>query len=402
MTPESLKPLTPNPLPSPERSPGFAQAGEPLFAKGKIVHIDLVPVPRAYDIVIGDSILAEAGTLIDMRLGRRRCLVVTDSNVGPLYQQRCEAVLAAAGHALLPGVTVPAGEGSKDFATLQKLLEQILANGADRKALIIALGGGVVGDLAGLAASLALRGLDVVQIPTTLVAQTDSAVGGKTGIDTAHGKNTVGAFYQPRLVIADVSLLDSLPPREMLAGYAEVVKYGLIGDAAFFRWCKANAARLLNGDRPAQIHAVGVSCAAKAKIVAADEREAGRRALLNLGHTFGHALEAATGYGQILLHGEAVAIGMVMAFKLSAKLGLCPDADAYEMREHLVSLRLPIAPPPFAYDLERLMQLMAQDKKAEAGTLTLILAKGIGEAFVSRDVDADAVRAIWQDFLPKS
>ncbi len=377
-----------------------APASRP-FASGRVVPVELAGnAERGYDIVIGDSILAEAGSLVNVRLGQRRCIIISDSNVAPIYQQRLEAVLTAAGHSLLPGVTVPAGEASKNYPTLQSLLDQILKNGADRKTLIIALGGGVVGDLAGLAASLALRGMAVVQVPTTLVSQVDSAVGGKTGINSAHGKNTVGTFYQPRLVLADVSLLDSLPPREMLAGYAEVVKYGLIQEVEFFRWCQANGSSLLSGDRAAQVYAVGESCKAKAKIVAADEREAGQRALLNFGHTFGHALETLSGYNNALLHGEAVAIGMCMAFKLSAQLGLCSHAEAYEVRDHLAAIRLPTAPAAFEYkDIDRLMQLMAQDKKAHAGKLTLILARGIGKAFVSHDINEDAVRELWREVL---
>jgi 3-dehydroquinate synthase len=373
------------------------------YAQGKVVPIDLSGSkgPASYDIVIGDSILSEAGILISVRLSKRRCLIVTDSNVAPLYLARCEAVLAAAGHTLLPSITVPAGEASKDFSTLQNVLGEMLKNGVDRKAVIIALGGGVVGDLAGLAASLVLRGVDIVQIPTTLLAQVDSSVGGKTGIDTPHGKNTVGAFYQPRLVVIDTALLDSLPKREMLAGYAEVVKYGLIKDPDFFSWCKANAVNMLNGDREAQIYAISTCCTHKAKIVAADEREAGERALLNLGHTFGHALEAATGFGTMLLHGEAVAIGMVMAFKLSAQMGLCSHTEAYDVRDHLASTGLPVKPPAHSYDIDQLMALMAQDKKAENRKLTFILARGIGKAFVSRDVDAKAVREICEEFTHK-
>jgi 3-dehydroquinate synthase len=365
----------------------------------RIVPIDLKDQPRAqsYDIIIGDSLLAHCGQLIAERLGLRRCIIVTDSHVAPLYQKRCEAILTAAGHTMLPTLMVPAGEGSKDFVNLQRLLEQILSMGVDRKTVLVALGGGVVGDLTGVAASLALRGLDLVQIPTTLLAQVDSSVGGKTGIDTAAGKNTIGSFYQPRLVLADVALLDSLPRRELKAGYAEIVKYGLIKDAPFFAWCRANGGRLLNGDHETQIHAVGISCEHKAKIVAADEREAGERALLNLGHTFGHALETASGYGQILLHGEAVAIGMVMAFKLSARLGMCPHADVYDVRDHLAEAGLPVVPPKFSYDIDRLMALMAQDKKAEGGKLTLILVRGIGQAFIARDVNAKEVRALWED-----
>jgi len=371
----------------------------PPFVGGKIVTVDLPQQRRAYDIVIGDSVLAAAGMLIANKLGKRRCLVITDTNIAPLYLERCEAVLAAAGHELLPASIVAAGESSKDFATLQKLIEHILASGADRQMLIIALGGGVVGDLAGLAASLVLRGVDFVQIPTTLVAQVDSSVGGKTAINSARGKNMVGAFYQPRLVIADVSLLDSLPERELRAGYAETVKYGLIRDVTFFKWCKANGTQVLGGDRAAQIYAVDAACRHKAEIVSADEREVGGRALLNFGHTFGHALEAATGYGNILLHGEAVSIGMAMAFALSVKLGLCPMAEAEEAQAHFKVLGLPITPPSFVYDMDQLMQSMAQDKKASGGKLTLILARGIGSAFISRDVDEGSVRVIWQEFL---
>ena len=291
-------------------------------------------------------------------------------------------------------------KAARNLPTLQTSARQILQNGADRQTLVIALGGGVVGDLAGLAASLALRGLDIVQIPTTLVAQVDSSVGGKTGINTGHGKNVIGTFYQPRLVIIDVSLLDSLPQREMLAGYAEVVKYGLIRDAGFFRWCQANGAQLLAGDRAAQIHAIGESCAHKAKIVAADEREAGERALLNFGHTFGHALEAAAGYDNRLLHGEAVAIGMCVAFQLSAQLGLCPNKDAYEVRDHFTAVGLPTAPKTVDYkDIDQLMQYMVQDKKAKAGKLTLILARGIGDAFINQDVKEDVVRKLWREVM---
>jgi 3-dehydroquinate synthase len=381
-------------------TPAFA--GQDPFIPGKIVTVDFTAAPCTppYDIVIGQSIISEAGTLIRLRLGTRRCLIVTDTIVEPLYRARLEAVLAAAGHDVLTTFIIPAGEASKDFAHLQMMLGKMLEAGVDRKTLIIALGGGVVGDLAGLTASLVMRGLDLVQIPTTLLAQVDSSVGGKTGIDTPYGKNTVGTFYQPRLVIADVMLLDSLSAREMRAGYAEIFKYGLIADAPFFRWCLAHGAQLLNGDHEAQIQAVGISCVAKAKIVADDEREAGNRALLNFGHTFGHALEAATGYGNLIVHGEAVAIGMAMAFALSVRLGLCTQSDYEEMRAHLIEIGLPVTPPhPFAYNIDRLIELMAQDKKSEGGKITLILTRGIGQAFVSRDVDVRQVRAVWETFL---
>ena len=365
----------------------------------QLVRIDLSPTSRAYDILVGDDVLAEAGGLVRARLGVRRAVIVTDNVVAPLYQQRLEAVLAAAGHTLLPSVVISAGEGSKSYDGLANLLGQLFERGVDRETLLVAMGGGVVGDLAGLAAALVLRGIDIVQIPTTLLAQVDSSVGGKTGINSPYGKNTVGAFYQPRLVLADVTTLDSLPAREMRAGYAEIVKYGLIRDPAFFAWCQAHGDKLLHGDRTAQIHAVGKSCAHKASVVARDERESGERALLNLGHTFGHALETVTGYGSLLLHGEAVAIGAVLAFRLCADLGFCPREDAAAVREHFAHVGLPVDPPPFDYDLDRLMALMAQDKKASHGKLTLIMVKGIGQAYVSRNVNPSPVRALWQTVI---
>jgi 3-dehydroquinate synthase len=379
-------------------TPAFIEP--PRFAPGKIITVDFAAAATpAYDIVIGHSVLTEVGTLIRMRLGVRRCIIVTDSVVGPLYGARLDAVLAAGGHDVLTILVVPAGEANKNFTQLQILLDQMLAAVIDRKTLVVALGGGVVGDLAGLAASMAMRGLDFVQVPTTLLAQVDSSVGGKTGIDTPYGKNTIGAFYQPRLVVADVSLLDSLPAREMRAGYAEIVKYGLISDPAFFRWCTTHGAKLLSGVSEAQIQAVGVSCAAKARIVAEDEREAGRRALLNLGHTFGHALETVLDYGNTLVHGEAVAIGMLLAFRLSVRQGLCPQQDYDDIRAHFIAAGLPVLPPPYAYDVDRLLALMTQDKKSEGGKINLILARGIGQAFVSRDVDKNEIRAVWKEFV---
>jgi 3-dehydroquinate synthase len=377
-------------------------ADEARFVSGKIVTVDFAgaATTAAYDIVIGQSILSEAATLIRLKLGIRRCVIITDTTVEPLYRARLEAVLVAGGHNVLATFAIPAGEASKDFATLQSLLHKMLAAPVDRKTLVIALGGGVVGDLAGLAASLVMRGLEVVQIPTTLLAQVDSSVGGKTGIDTPYGKNTIGTFYQPRLVLADVVLLDSLHAREVRAGYAEIVKLGFISDPAFFRWCLTHGGKLMNGDHEAQIQAIGYSCAAKAKIVAADEREAGVRALLNLGHTFGHALEAATGYKK-LVHGEAVSIGMVMAFRLSVRLGLCPQSDYDEVLAHLVGIGLPVVPPPHDYDIDALIALMTHDKKSEGGKITLILVRGIGQAFISPDVNISEVRAVWEEFLPK-
>ena len=371
-------------------------AEEQGFSGGKIVRIDLPSRARGYDIVVGDNILAEAGTLIQLRLGHRRCVIITDRNVAALYLQRLEAVLTVSGHTLLPTIVVEPGESSKDFKTLQRVLDQLFERDVDRQTLVIALGGGVVGDLAGFAASLVLRGIDVVQIPTTLLAQVDSSVGGKTGINSSFGKNTIGSFYQPRMVLADVSTLDSLPEREMKAGYAEVVKYSLIFDTDFFHWCQSHGGELMHGNRKSQIYAVSRSCEYKASIVASDERESGDRALLNLGHTFGHALETITGYGKLLLHGEAVAIGMVMAFRLSADLGLCPREDAAAVQAHFKELGLPIAPPAFAYDIDKLMALMAQDKKAEHGQLTLIMVRGIGQAFKNAKVNPSPVRELWK------
>ena len=356
------------------------------------------PAP-SYDILIGENILSDAGKAIADRLGKRRCLIVTDTHVSPLYAAKVETALMAAGHSVLPTFVLPAGEANKNYAVLQDILHHALKAGADRKTLIVALGGGVVGDMAGCAAALLMRGVDVVQIPTTLLAQVDSSVGGKTGIDTPFGKNTIGAFHQPRLVLIDVALLNSLPKREVLAGYAEVVKYGLIRDAKFFQWCAQNGASVIAGNGAARIQAVEASCRHKAEVVAADEREAGERALLNLGHTFGHALETFLGYGDSLLHGEAVAIGCVLAFRLSAKMGLCPAADADAVRDHFIQIGLPVRPPAAQYDVDRLMALMAQDKKAEGGRLTLILAHGIGQLFISRDVAADDVRRLWLDIL---
>jgi 3-dehydroquinate synthase len=266
-----------------------------------------------------------------------------------------------------------------------------------RDTTLVALGGGVIGDLAGFAAAITMRSMDFVQIPTTLLAQVDSAVGGKTGINTRHGKNLVGAFHQPRLVLSDVATLDTLPKRELLAGYAEVVKYGLIRDAAFFRWLEVNGLRLCGGDQEARRHAIVTCCAAKATIVAEDEREAGRRVLLNLGHTFGHALEAQSGFGDTLLHGEAIAIGMVLAFELSARLGLCRPADAKRVRRHLSELGLPVGlrgPADRSWSADGLLAHMARDKKVLGGKLGFVLVRGIGEAFVTHDVDTQDMGAV--------
>jgi 3-dehydroquinate synthase len=350
---------------------------------------------RSYDIHVDAGGLAQAGALLKpLALGT--VPIVTDRHVAGLHLEALVASLRAAGIATSQHVIEP-GEQSKSFKGLERLVSELLSDGVDRGGLIVALGGGVIGDLTGFAAGVLKRGIDFAQIPTTLLAQVDSSVGGKTAINTAEGKNLVGLFHQPRIVIADTALLKTLPKRELLAGYAEVMKYGALGDAAFFVWLEKNAAAALAGDAAAIDYAVAHSCRMKADIVARDERETGDRALLNLGHTFGHALEAATGYSQRLLHGEGVAIGTALAFRLSARLGLCPPADGERIERHLRSAGLPATigdisgsrPSP-----EVLLEHMAHDKKAKGGKLTFILAHGIGRAFVASDVPADAVRAV--------
>ncbi|MQX34897.1 3-dehydroquinate synthase [Roseospira navarrensis] len=357
------------------------------------VTVEVALGDRAYPIHIGPGLLGRAGELVRAALPKAgRAFVVSDETVAGLYLEPLAATLEAAGLAWT-GHIVPAGEASKSVGRLEALLDAMLGFGLERGTPVIALGGGVVGDLAGFAAAVALRGVPLVQIPTTLLSQVDSSVGGKTAVNSRHGKNLIGAFHQPRLVLADTDTLDSLPPRELLAGYAETAKYGLIGDAGFWDWLEANGAALLAGDARGRAEAIAVSCRAKAAVVAADEREAGQRALLNLGHTFGHALEAETGYGAALLHGEAVAIGMVMAFDLSHRIGLCPGQDVARVRRHLEAVGLPVRPDPArSWDIDRLMGHMARDKKVEDGRVTFVVADGIGKAHLKRDVPAAAVR----------
>ncbi len=342
---------------------------------------------RAYDIVIGPGLLNRLGALVKETVGDRPLILVSDETVAPLYRAKIEASLAAAGIAAPPAVLFPAGEESKSLGSYGRAAEDILAMGIDRKTVILALGGGVVGDLAGFLAATLLRGIDFIQIPTTLLAQVDSSVGGKTGIDSAHGKNLIGAFHQPLLVVADTDTLTTLPSRELKAGYAEVVKYGLLGDRDFFEWLEENGAAVLEGDPAALVRAIAVCCKAKADIVAADEREGGQRALLNLGHTFGHALEVESGFGGVLNHGEAVSIGMVMAVDLSVRLGHCPVNDLMRVRTHLMAHGLPVSPPrDVPFEPHALIRRMQGDKKAERGRLTFVLVNGIGQAFVARDV----------------
>ena len=347
---------------------------------------------RSYDIAIGSGLIDRAGELARILLSAPKVIVISDDQVAPLYGARLAAAFRKAG-VESSQVTVPAGEGSKDYAAFGKLMNELLDKRQDRRTTLVALGGGVVGDLTGFAAAVLLRGVDFIQVPTTLLAQVDSSVGGKTGINTRHGKNLVGSFHQPRLVVIDTDVLDTLPRRELLAGYAEVAKYGLIDDEPFFAWLEKNGAAVLGGDKAARVHAIEVSCRAKARIVAADERETDDlRALLNLGHTFGHALEAETGFGADLLHGEAVGADMAMAFDLSAELGLCSKVDASRVRAHLGAVGLPVRLRAIGGDNRRswsaakLIEHMRGDKKAVGGKLTFILARGIGKAFVSRDV----------------
>ncbi len=367
-------------------------------------HPETVHVPlgdRAYDIRIGRGLIAEAGAAIAPLLARPRLAVVTDERVAALHLPAFEAGLAKVGIETV-SLALPPGEATKGWAALERTVEWMLAEKVGRDDVVAAFGGGVIGDLVGFAAAILRRGVGFVQIPTTLLAQVDSSVGGKTGINSPRGKNLIGAFHQPRLVLADTGLLDSLPARDFLAGYGEVVKYGLLGDAEFFAWLEANGRLLTAGDPAARIHAVRRSCEMKAEIVARDETEQGDRALLNLGHTFAHALEAATGYSDRLLHGEAVAIGCVLAFETSAALGLCPQEAPSRVATHFEAMgmrgRLSDVPGELP-DAEGLMRLMEQDKKVKAGRIAFVLARDIGATHVERAADLAVVRRVLADGL---
>jgi len=355
---------------------------------------------RGYDIVIGAGLFDAAGHRIAKLRPGAAVVIITDETVAKLHLPRLERALAAAG-VRASRVIFPAGEGSKNYATLERVIEATLATKIERGDLVVALGGGVVGDVAGFAAAVTLRGIDFVQIPTTLLAQVDSAVGGKTGINSRHGKNLIGSFHQPVLVIADTALLDTLPPREFRAGYAEVAKYGLIADAAFFTWLEANWRDVFAGGET-RTHAVATSCRAKAVIVGRDERESGERALLNLGHTFGHALEAATDFSDRLLHGEAIALGLTLAFRLSGRLGLTDRPEEKRVAAHLAAVGLPTRlsqVPGKLPDAAGLLALMAQDKKVRRGALVFVLARGIGKAFVEPGVEPEVVRQVLDEAL---
>ncbi|MBV9571115.1 MAG: 3-dehydroquinate synthase [Alphaproteobacteria bacterium] len=350
---------------------------------------------RGYDIHIGGGLLDRPGPLLKP-LCRGMTPVVTDENVARLHLEKLVAALRDAGIDSRP-IILPPGEETKSFTNLESLCREMLRLGVERGGVVLALGGGVIGDLAGFAAGILKRGVDFVQMPTTLLAQVDSSVGGKTAIDVREGKNLIGLFHQPKLVLADTAVLSTLPPRELLSGYAEVVKYAVLGDVTFFDWLETNGGAALAGDAAALAQMIAHCCRMKAAIVARDERESGERALLNLGHTFGHALEAASGYSGALLHGEAVAIGMVLALRLSERLGHVSRLETERVAAHLRQAGLPAGltdlggerPPP-----ERLLEFMARDKKADAGKLKFVLARGLGNAFVSADVPLDAVKAV--------
>src|SRR4030081_3038180 len=365
------------------------------------VTVDVALGERAYDIVIGRDVLPSLCARIATLRPGARTAIVTDRNVARHWLEKTEASLSEAGIAT-SRIIVDEGEGSKTYAGLEQVSEALISAKIERNDLVIALGGGVVGDLAGFAAAILRRGVDFVQVPTSLLAQVDSSVGGKTGINSPHGKNLVGAFHQPVLVVADTAVLDTLSPRQFRAGYAEVAKYGVLGDEAFFSWLEANHADIFAGSA-AREHAIATSCRAKAAIVMRDERENGERALLNLGHTFGHALEAATGFSERLFHGEGVAIGMVLAAEFSAQLGMIAESDALRVKTHLAAAGLPTHLQDIAgftqekFSADALMALMAQDKKVKRGKLTFILLKAVGQAVIAPDVEPSLVR----DFIAR-
>jgi 3-dehydroquinate synthase len=356
---------------------------------------------RSYDIRIGEGLVARAGAEIAPFLSRPRVAIVTDDTVAGLHLPALTQALESAGIAV-SALSLPPGEATKNWRSLEQVVEWLIAERIERDDLVIAFGGGVIGDLTGFAASILRRGVRFVQIPTSLLAQVDSSVGGKTGINSPQGKNLVGVFAQPALVLADIDVLATLTPRDFIAGYGEVAKYGLLGDAGFFAWLEQNGPTLAAGDTAARIHAVRRSCEMKAAIVARDEQERGDRALLNLGHTFGHALEAATGYSDRLLHGEGVAIGCALAFEVSQRLGLCSQECPSRVRAHLRRMKMKTDLSDIAGELpdaEGLITLMGQDKKVQDGKLRFILARDIGDSFVVTDVDLDVVKSVLSDAL---
>jgi 3-dehydroquinate synthase len=368
---------------------------------GRTVRVELGD--RAYDILIGPGLIATAGREIASRLKGRKIAVITDAHVAPLYLDGFMASLKAEGIDSV-SLVLPAGEKTKSFEHLISVCDSVLAARIERNDAVVALGGGVIGDLTGFAAGIARRGSRFIQVPTSLLAQVDSSVGGKTGINSVHGKNLIGVFHQPDLVLADTDVLDTLSPREFRAGYAEVAKYGLIDKPDFFAWLEKNWQAVFAGGE-ARIEAIATSCQAKADVVAADERENGQRALLNLGHTFGHALEAATQYDSArLVHGEGVSIGMVLAHQFSARMNLCSPDDGKRVEAHLREVGLPTSMDQIPGGLppaEKLMDAIAQDKKVKGGKLTFILTRGIGQSFVADDVPQSEVVAFLKEKLPQ-
>lgn len=345
---------------------------------------------RSYDIVVGSGLLTTSSNALSKAVNAKRCAIVTDANVAALHLKPFQALLAKQGVSA-EAIILPAGEETKSFSQLESLCGKLLDLKLTRRDVVIALGGGVIGDLTGFAASIVRRGIDFIQVPTTLLAQVDSSVGGKTAINAPQGKNLIGAFYQPTLVLADTDVLQTLPPREVMAGFAEVIKYGLINDRPFFEWLQANGAQVLAREPAALSHAIAVSCQNKADVVAADERETGSRALLNLGHTFGHAIEAHAQFDGRILHGEAVSIGMVMAHQVSHALGLMPRADLEAVLDTFSALAMPMTVAGFGLSqlgADEMVHHMGQDKKNVDSRVTLILSKGIGQSFLTRDVSA--------------
>ena len=368
--------------------------GAHKLAEDRVATIPVALGDRSYDVLVGPGLMARAPGLIKERLGPGKCGIVTDANVAASHLAPLEASLRSA--KLYAGTEVlPSGEATKSFAALSGLCGRLLEMGLERRDCVIALGGGVIGDLAGFAASIVRRGLAVVQMPTTLLAQVDSSVGGKTAINTPQGKNLVGTFHQPRLVLADTDVLATLPPRQFRAGYVEAAKYGLLADADYFAWLEQNGPAVFARDEAALTHAIAVAVRGKAGIVARDETETGERMLLNLGHTFGHALEAWAGFSDRLLHGEAIAIGICLAFQLSEELAFVGNNSVARVETHFSALGLPTRiaqiPGGEAPDAAALLKIMGQDKKVRDGKLTLILARGIGEAFITRDVPTHTV-----------
>ncbi len=384
--------MTREPSPAPHSEAGSIQR------LARAVRVELGA--RAYDVHVGTALIGEAGERISATLGAQRCAIITDSNVAASpHMATLDDSLRAAGVTPLGTIVMPPGEATKCFAELQVVVERLLDLAVERRDVVIALGGGVIGDLAGFAAAILRRGVRFVQIPTSLLAQVDSSVGGKTGINTAQGKNLAGAFHQPSLVLADTNALSSLPDRQLRAGYAEIIKHAALGDEAYLTWLEANVEAVMRREPAALVHAVARSVEMKAEIVARDETEQGDRMLLNLGHTFGHALEAWAGFSDRLLHGEAVAIGTAIAFRFSAARGHCSKDDATRIEKHLAAAGLPTRiaqiPQGPSPTVAELMGLMAHDKKVQGGRMTFILAHGVGQAFVSRDVEqAEVERCI--------